>query len=159
MAAALRALDFRVSHVGHAGDKAPRRGATDDAVLDHARRTNQVVVTSNHDLILLCAQERVPVVWIDPRGRQFRRSEMVLICFREIAVWERLLAEGDGPMCVRALRTKSEALTLERAAELVHQRMRRLATRQRARRARTVGDLLKGIESSDLPPAQPGSEL
>ena len=43
---------------------APARGAGDADVLDHARKTNQVVVTSNHDMILLCAEENESESWL-----------------------------------------------------------------------------------------------
>lgn len=54
---ALRVLGINASHVGNVDDGAPPRGSTDRAVLEHARRTNQVIVTSNHDMMLLCASE------------------------------------------------------------------------------------------------------
>ena len=101
-------------------------------MLAHARKTNQVVVTSNHDMILLCAEEHEPVIWIDPRGRQLRRTEFVPLVFGRIEEWHKLLAEADEPICVHVLRTKTEVLTLERAKHLVLQRMRRLQARKRA---------------------------
>lgn len=133
MARALRELGIRASHVGHEEDKAPPRGSSDDVVLDHARRTNQVVVTSNHDMILLCAEQNEAVVWIDPRGRQFKRTELVPLVFTSVERWQQLLADADGPVCVRVLRTKVEVLDLERARYLVVQRMRVLQARTRSR--------------------------
>ena len=53
---ALRVLGFNVSHVGNHGDGAPPKGSTDREVLDHARSTNQIIVTSNHDMMLLCIE-------------------------------------------------------------------------------------------------------
>ncbi len=146
MASALRELGIRASHVGHEGDGAPTRGSSDADVLAHAKRTNQVVVTSNHDMILLCAEEGEPVIWIDPRGRQFRRTEFVALAFGRVEEWQELLAKAESPVCVHVLRTKSEVLTLERARHLVIQRMRRLHARNRAQaRPSAQGPHLDGI--------------
>lgn len=139
----MRELGIRASHVGHEGDKAPARGSGDAAVLDHARKTNQVVVTSNHDMILLCAEENESVIWIDPRGRQFKRTEFIPLVFTRIEEWQAMLANATEPICVHVLRTKTEVLALERARHLVVQRMRRLQARKRAqRRKRNVGPTL-----------------
>ena len=57
MASALRELGYNVSYVGNEQDGAPPRGSSDQTIIDHARTTNQVVVTSNHDMILLCLEQ------------------------------------------------------------------------------------------------------
>lgn len=101
-------------------------------MLQHARQTNQVVVTSNHDMIMLCAEENESVIWIDPRGRQLTRTAFVPLVFVRVEEWQELLAAADEPICVHALRTKTEVLTLERARHLVVQRMRRLQAWKRA---------------------------
>lgn len=139
MALALRALGINASHVGHDEDGAPPRGSDDAVVLEYARSTNQIVVTSNHDMILLCAEENESVIWIDPRGRQFRRVELVPLVFLSVEEWQRLLAEADGPICVQVMRTRIQVLTLDSARRLVVQRMRRLAARKRARAKKVPG--------------------
>ncbi len=73
MASALRELGYNVSYVGHEKDGAPPRGSSDQTIIDYARSTNQVVVTSNHDMILLCLEEPRPVIWLDPHGSQITR--------------------------------------------------------------------------------------
>jgi predicted nuclease of predicted toxin-antitoxin system len=135
VARALNELGFRTSHVGHEGHGQPPRGFDDATVLDHAAATRQVVVTFNHDMIMLCAERRQPVVWLDPRGRQFRHDELAAAAFAGIATWHRLLASHDEPVCVRVLRTKVEAVSLARAATLAENRMRTLRARARRRRA------------------------
>lgn len=146
VARALRELGIRASHVGHEGDGAPPRGSADADVLAHAKRTNQVVVTSNHDMILLCAQEAESVIWIDPRGRQFKRTELVPLVFTRVEAWQDLLSDADGPICVHVLRTKTEVLELDRAVHLVLQRMRRLRARKRSTsRPITRGPRLEGM--------------
>lgn len=147
MARALRELDINASHVGHDGDEAPARGSSDADVLSHAKRTNQVIVTSNHDMVLLCATEAEPVIWIDPRGRQFRLPAMVALVFGRVEEWQNLLAEEAEPVCLRVLRTKTEVLGLEEASRLVVQRMRRLQARKRA--------ASKGAGRSGSDPSQP----
>jgi predicted nuclease of predicted toxin-antitoxin system len=140
VARALRELGFRTSHVGHEADRQPPRGSDDVRVLEHAVATNQVVVTYNHDMIMLCAEREQPVVWIDPRGRQFRHDELVVVAFSGIAEWQRLLAEQPRPVCVRVMRTKVEVVPLERARSLAAQRMRGLGVRAR-RRGRTRAEV------------------
>lgn len=87
VASALWELGFHVSYVGDAGDASarpasPLRGSSDEVVLSHATRVNQTVATSNLDMILLCVEHCQQVIWIDPRGRQFTREDMVLRCSR-----------------------------------------------------------------------------
>lgn len=138
MARALRELDINASHVGHDGDQAPARGSSDADVLSHAKKTNQVIVTSNHDMVLLCATEAESVIWIDPRGRQFRLPDMVALVFGRVEEWQGLLAEATEPVCLRVLRTKTEVLDLEQASHLVVQRMRRLQARKRSAAKRSA---------------------
>ncbi len=115
-------------------------------VLNHARKTNQVIVTSNHDMILLCAEENECVIWIDPRGRQFKRTELVPLVFTRVEEWQEMLTMTSEPICLHVLRTKTQVLALERARHLVVQRMRKLRARQRgqARRSPPPGPMLQG---------------
>lgn len=134
---ALRELGFRTTHVGAESDGAPPRGSDDAVVIAYAQRTSQVIVTSNHDMMLLCAEADQRFVWIDPRGRQLRREDQVLLCFRQIRQWEEILESG---LCVRALRTKAVPITSNEAQRLATQRFRELRRRQRAvSRARPCG--------------------
>lgn len=141
---ALRELGYNVSYVGHEGDGAPPRGASDRTILDYARATNQVVVTSNHDMILLCLEQAQPVIWLDPRGRKITRDEMVVLVFTAVREWEAMLQSATGPACIRALRTKNERLSVERAAHLVEQRMKRIAAKKRrGPKPKPLGPLLE----------------
>ena len=112
-------------------------------MLTEAKRTGQVVVTSNHDMILLCHEQQESVVWIDPRGKQFSADDLALVAFKGIAEWERLLNVARGPVCVRVLRTKVESLDIGRAAGLARQRMRRIAGKKRRQRPRALGSLVE----------------
>lgn len=104
-------------------------------------------MTSNHDMVLLCAEEGESVIWIDPRGRQFLRNELVVVAFEGIIRWQSLLEASEGPTCVHVLRTKVESMTLDRAAHLVRRRMRTLAARKSAKKQRrTGGATLDGLE-------------
>jgi hypothetical protein len=94
------------------------------------------MVTSNHDMILLCAEQEKSVVWIDPRGRRLIRTEFVALVFTRVEKWGALLDRADEPVCLHVMRTKTEVLTLHRARHLVEQRMRRLRARTRARTRR-----------------------
>ena len=101
-----------------------------------------VVVTSNHDMILLCAEENEPVIWIDPRGRQLTRTQLVPLVFNRVEDWQSRLAQESDPVCIHVLRTKTETLALERARHLVLQRMRRLQARKRAQAKKAGGPAL-----------------
>lgn len=144
MAAALSQLEFRSTYIGnqdHAG--VPSRGSSDEEVLDFAQRTNQVVVTSNHDMILLCAESQQTVIWVDPRGRQFSREDLVLLVFKNISDWEERLNQAASAVCLRAMRTKTETLSLNEAGRLVQQRMRRIsAAKRRKKPHQSLGPLL-----------------
>lgn len=96
-------------------------------------------------MILLCAEENESVIWIDPRGRQLKRTDFVPLVFGRVEEWQELLSTADDPICVHVLRTKTEVLTLDRARHLVVQRMRRLQARKRAQaRKRPSGPTLEG---------------
>lgn len=149
VAAALEMLQFKTTYVGnqHHPD-VPSRGSSDEAVLSYAQKANQVVVTSNHDMILLCAEHRQSVVWIDPRGRQFRREDLVLLAFKNISDWNDRLKLANSPVCLRAMRTKTVTLNLEEAHRLAHQRMRRIsAARRRKKSQNPLGPLLSPEEN------------
>ncbi|WP_420436867.1 DUF5615 family PIN-like protein [Candidatus Poriferisodalis sp.] len=142
--AALQLLELRTTFVGdeNASPPSPPRGSTDEEVLEHALRTNQVIVTSNLDMVLLCAESQQSVVWIDPYGRQFRREALALLVFKSIDDWSRRLVPGDGPKCLRALRTRTQALDLQEAEELVLKRMRQIrAARRTSPEAPPLGPL------------------
>ncbi len=142
MASALRQLEYNASYVGNEKDSAPPRGSSDQEIIDHARATNQVVVTSNHDMILLCLEQHQSVIWLDPRGRKVTRDEMVVLVFRAAREWEDLLQSAAGPVCIRSLRTKNERLSVERAVHLVQQRMKRIAAKKRrAAKPKPLGSL------------------
>lgn len=137
-------LGFATSHVGHVEHGQPDRGSSDATVLAHAVQTKQIIVTKNHDMIMLCAERRESVVWIDPYGRQFRHDELAAVAFSGIATWHELLAKSDGPVCVRVLRTKVEVMSLDRASVMAESRMRRIAgrnARQRRGRAEVSGQI------------------
>jgi predicted nuclease of predicted toxin-antitoxin system len=150
VAAALRLLKHHVSYVGNEDDGQPARGSGDEDVLDHARRTNQFVVTSNHDMILLCVEQGQMAVWIDPRGRQFTREKLALLFLEQVVDWEALLAEADHPIIVHALRTRVDAMTLDRARSLAMRRQRALRRRQRTNVAKPkpLGPLVGGAGDS-----------
>lgn len=131
---ALRELGFNTTHVGNDLDGTPPRGSVDGTVIEFALRTNQVVVTSNHDMIILCNERGQQFVWLDPRGRQLDREEQVLLVFRQIRDWEQILEAG---LCVHALRTKAKEIPSEDAARLVSRRYRELTRRKRATKRRT----------------------
>ena len=139
VAASLRVLEFPVSHVGMEEEDAPTppRGSSDEEILDHARRTNQIVVTSDLGMVILCAEAEQSVIWVDPRGRQLRRADMVLLVFKHIHDWEQRFEHADGPICLRAMRTTTNTLDLDTAARLARNRMKRISPARRPRERST----------------------
>ena len=151
VAEALQALEFQVSYVGMEvdGDVPLPRGSPDGAVLDHARRTNQIVATSDLGMIILCTERAQSVVWIDDRTRHLGRAEMVLLVFKQIHDWQERVENTDGSVCLRAMRTKTNTLELEEAARLVRDRKRRIsAARKPTKRATPPGPLFPQHEES-----------
>jgi predicted nuclease of predicted toxin-antitoxin system len=138
---ALRVLGFATTHVG-SDDEVPARGSSDRMVLAFAQQANEIIVTSNHDMMLICAEVGQRFVWLDPRGRHYSRVEQVLLVFSQIERWEELLVtRPDG--CVRSMRTKCELIAGGEAARLAQQRMRAIQRRQRDRRPpRPLGGLV-----------------
>ena len=145
VAEALRVLGFDVSYVGRDEYGSAKRGSPDSVVLAEAQRVNRIVVTSNHDMILLCIEEEESVIWIDPYGRRIKRNEMVVLAFNAIPEWEEMLAGVSGPVVIRTLRTKIELLNLKEAKQLVQKRMRtmeankaRRSTKQKAKQGESL---------------------
>lgn len=129
VARALAALEFHAYHVG--GEGQPPFGSEDEVVLEHAHRCNQIIVTNNYDLIMLCAEHNESVLWLDPRGPDLTLREIVLRCFEGVEVWQQLFEAAEGPICVRSLKTKDETMTLERAFELARKRLAQKTRRDR----------------------------
>lgn len=130
---ALRVLGFRTTWVGSADDGAPGKGSPDEAVIEYATRTNQIIVTSNHDMMTLCHESSQRFVWLDPRGRKLDREAQVLLVFTQAREWERLLQEHTD-MCVHARRTRCAPIASDEAARLAQQRMREIRRRQHRRK-------------------------
>ena len=103
-----------------------------------------------HDMILRCAEVGESIIWIDPRGRQFKRTELVPLVFTRAEEWTDLLKIANGPVCIHVLRTKTDVLTLARAGHLVEQRMRRLQARKRAQTRKAAGPLFAPEEANEL---------
>jgi predicted nuclease of predicted toxin-antitoxin system len=141
VARALYELGFHATHVKGPGQ--PPQGAEDQIVLDHAKKHNQTIVTYNHDMLLLCAEQNESVVWLDPRGRRLNPVAIVLRVFTNVEEWQEILRDHR-PICVRSMATKNEALPLERAAELMRGRLkrRRAQARQRERQQQPSGATL-----------------
>jgi len=132
VAKALAALGLRVEHVGGVGQ--PSKGSSDGEVLEHARRCHQYVVTNNMDMIVLCADECEPVIWLDARGKSWTRAETALVCFRTVDRWQELLESVDGPACLVVHKTTLKVIPLEDAKRLALGRNR--VRKRRAARAR-----------------------
>ena len=137
---ALRSLGFRTTYVGNEEDGTPARQSSDEDVIAFAKQTNQIIVTSNHDMMMICAEAEQRFVWLDPRGKQLSAREQVLLVFSQIERWEELLAENPSD-CVHALRTKCEPISPGDAVRLARRRMRELQRRRRSRAPRPLGPL------------------
>ena len=139
---ALRELGLKATHIGHPTDPfVPSKGSSDLEVIEYASRANQVIVTSNHDMMMLCEEASQQFVWLDPRGKQLRKTEQALLVLSQIHWWAEILA-SDPAVCVRALRTKCGSIEAAEAVRLARQRMKAIERRRRTKGARPVGDLL-----------------
>ena len=136
---ALRVLGFNVTWVGADDAEVPPKGSADRAVIDFAIRTGQVIVISNHDMMTLCHESGQRFVWIDPRGRRLDGEAQVLLVFKQIAEWERILT-GQAGMCVVARRSGCKAIDGGEAARLAYNRMRALERKTRSKPRRRTKD-------------------
>jgi predicted nuclease of predicted toxin-antitoxin system len=138
---ALRILGFNTSYIGNDLDGQPPKGTPDEDIVAHSLQRNLIIVTSNHDMMEICAEAGQRFVWVDPRRRQLRQHEQVLLVFQQIARWQ-LLLDAEPTMCVRAMRTKCSTIAPLEAARLVSQRSNELARRKRlaARKSRPTVD-------------------
>jgi len=84
-ARALKELGLPVAHIGER--RQPSKAMPDEDVLTHAKRARQTIVTTNHDMIELCAQANESVVWFDAYGRRVDLVKMVVRIFSQITRW------------------------------------------------------------------------
>ncbi len=103
-------------------------------------------MTANHDMIVLCADEAAPVVWLDPRDKDLSRRAMVVLCFTQVTEWQRLLDQTDDPLCVVARKTLCEALPLEAARKRALDRGKRRRREMRKRQGQQHGGGLFDLE-------------
>lgn len=143
VAKALKALDLNIEWVGGPGQ--PARGSDDEVVLDHAVRCNQVVLTSNHDFIVLCCDRGESFIWLDGRGTSLTLVETVVRCFGQIEAWDREITNRGRAVCVQSLKTKVNVLDLEAAKQLALSRNRTRRRRERREAKRQVA----GQQSTD----------
>lgn len=143
---ALRVLGVRATWIGSSDDGVPSQGSSDSVIIEFARRTNQIIVTQNHDMMTLCHESSQRFVWLDPRGRSLSREAQVLLVFTQIGTWEQLLAENHDD-CVHARRTRCAPIASGEAARLAEQRMRELRRRER-RRQRSSSPAIPGQEAA-----------
>ncbi len=132
VARALYELGFHVFHVGQKGQ--PEKRTKDPAVLDHAIKCNQVVVTRNHDMIMLCAERGVSVVWLDPHGTRLSIDRQAALAFGSIRQWTDALEGASEAVCVRALRTRVRTMPVADGADLAAKRYYARQKREAARK-------------------------
>ncbi len=143
VARALYELGFHVFHVDQKGQ--PPKGGPDPEVLDHAIRCNQVVVTKNHDMIMLCAERGVSVVWLDPQGTPLTIDRQAAMAFGSIRQWTDALETASGPVCVRVMRTVVRPMPVAdgaaMAAKRYYARQKREAARKRTTKPTPPGQM------------------
>lgn len=122
VARALYELGFRVFHVG--GRDQPTKATKDPAVLDHAMHYSQTVVTKNYDMVMLCAERNVSVIWWDPRGKEMPVDEQAALAFAGLRAWMAALAEAEEPVCVQVLRTRFHVMPIAAGGALAAKRYR-----------------------------------
>ncbi len=143
VAAALWQLELHCSYIGQEDvPEVPKRGSPDEEILEYAKKANQIVVTINYDMVLLSVEREQRIIWIDPFRGQLSREEITLLAFKSISEWENTLKEAKGPICLRAIRSKTTVLSMQEAGELVRKRMSRISkSTRRERKAKPVGPL------------------
>lgn len=133
VAAALAALNVNAFAVGT--PPAPDKGSTDLDLIAWAVKTNCVIVTYNHDMMLMAHTQRARFVWLDHRNRSMSRFEQARLVLSQIEAWQ-LLLEDHADSCVHAGRTFCEALDPADAARRVDQRARARKRKQAAKKSK-----------------------
>lgn len=98
---ALRVLRFHTTWVGASDEGIPARGSSDATLVEFAKTANEIIVTSNHDMMTLCHEAGQRFVWLDPHGRTLPYEAQVLLVFSQISTWQQILTESRSD-CVRA---------------------------------------------------------
>lgn len=140
IARALAILDINASYIGSSvgSPVPPPKSSTDEEVLNFAAKTNQVVVSNNHDLIVMAAERQQPVIWVDPCGRQLHLEQWVALCFRDIRKWDHFYGKRDmDSICVRTMRSGMKKMSFEEAKSLAEKRMKIVETRKAKRDVRS----------------------
>jgi hypothetical protein len=136
IARSLHELGYHVEAVHDAKGLGAGKAIPDERILEIAKERNQVMVTINLDMVLICIEAEEPAIWVDPRRkRSLTYPEMVVRFFEGVPHWDRLVEPG---VVVHALKTKDEVLTFEQARRRVLDRIakkRRAARRVAQRRA------------------------
>lgn len=138
VAAALKELGAPVTAVGLPG--APPKGTTDTRLIEWSVQQHRLIVTDNHDLMMIAPGLGGRFIWLDPRGKKYSLLETVHVVFRQLEAWTKL-AELHPDLCIRAGRTSCEAIEAPEAARLAGQRYaNRLRKRNRSKRAARARD-------------------
>lgn len=133
IARALVALGYNVEAVHDAADLGV--ATPDDRILEIAKQRNQVIVTLNLDMVLICIEAEESVIWVDPKRKKgLTYEEMVVRFFEGVPRWERLVKGGT---VLHALKTKDEVLSFEQAQRRVLARMAKQRRRPTQRLRRT----------------------
>lgn len=143
VAAALEALGLKTYAVGV--PPAPEKGSTDPELIAWAVKTSCVIVTYNHDMMVMAHARGSRFVWLDHRNRSMSRFEQARLVPSQIEAWQLLLTD-HADSCVHAGRTFCEALDAAEAARRVDQRARTRKRRQSAKRLKA-----KAAAESPLP--------
>jgi hypothetical protein len=116
-------------------------------VLASAKRLNQAVVTTNHDMIVLCLEEGESVIWLDPRDKDLTLAAQADMCFKQIGEWEQHLVSASETVCVVARKTRTEVMKPERAKRIAMERGKRRRRKTPRKPPIPIGDLLPPDES------------
>lgn len=133
VAAALEALGLKTFAVGV--PPAPDKGSTDPELIAWAIKRSCVIVTYNHDMMLMAHAQGAQFVWLDHRNRSMSRFEQARLVLSQIEAWQLLLTDHSG-CCVHAGRTFCEALEAADAARRVEQRARERKRRQSTKKSK-----------------------
>ncbi len=143
IARALGALGYNVEAVHDAADLGV--ATPDDRILEIAKQRNQVIVTLNLDMVLICIEAEESVIWVDPKRKKgLTYEEMVVRFFEGVPRWERLVKGGT---VLHALKTKDEVLSFEQAQRRILARIakqRRRATQRLRKTDERQGTLEDG---------------
>jgi len=109
----------------------PKKGSTDAAVAQAAKRNKRVILTSNYEMVLTACEIGARFIWFDRRKNNATMLETAFILLRRWDAWEEALADPSVD-CLKVGREAIEPLTIEDARRRAERRFKATTAKRRS---------------------------